>query len=171
MPNTSQSRGFTLIEIMMVVAIIGILSAVAIPMAGRATLRSKQAEISYMLTALENSIEDVYRVNGQFPSATMDASQSPLGSLNPPTTGTGKRYFDCYLNQNWKTVSLSLQIEGATYYSYEFNGWENGSPGASVQAVGDIDGDGVVYSLQQTYLRETGAYQLTGTVEPNPGAF
>jgi type II secretory pathway pseudopilin PulG len=155
---------------MIVVAIIGILSAVAIPMAAHATLRSKSAEISYMMTTFKRAIEDVYRVNSQFPPASMTAA-TPLGTRNPATLGTAKRNFDGFVDANWRVLTLNLQIEGATYYSYSFDGWEGGAPGAWVQAEGDVDGDGSVYSLRQTYVRDTGTYQPNGTTETNAGSF
>jgi prepilin-type N-terminal cleavage/methylation domain-containing protein len=164
------SRGFTLIELMMVVAIIGILSSVALPAMANATLRSKSTERTFISAAIKASIEDVYRLYDQFPPPGTPAG-SPLGVYNPPLPySTGKRYFSGTLG-NWGMLTRYLQIEGSTYYSYRFDGWEGGAPGCWVEASGDLDADGAVYSEQTTYVRMTGSY-LPGTpVITNPTSF
>lgn len=48
----SQSRGFTLVELMVVVAIIGILSAIAVPNFKKYQAKSKQSEAKIQLAAL-----------------------------------------------------------------------------------------------------------------------
>jgi prepilin-type N-terminal cleavage/methylation domain-containing protein len=164
------SRGFTLIELMMVVAIIGILSSVAYPALANATLRSRSTERTYMMAAIKSAIEDVYRLNDRFRPAGTPAG-SPLGNYNPVLPyNQGKRYFDA--NQgSWTILTRYLAIEGATYFSYRFDGWESGAPGCWVEASGDLDGDGIPYVEQTTFLRVTGSYIAGTPVIPNPATF
>ena len=53
-------QGFTLIELMIVVAIIGILAAVALPAYQDYTIRSKMSEVILGMSACRTSITEVY---------------------------------------------------------------------------------------------------------------
>jgi type IV pilus assembly protein PilA len=57
-------QGFTLIELMIVVAIIGILAAVALPAYQDYTVRAKVSEVILALSACRTSITEVYQSGG-----------------------------------------------------------------------------------------------------------
>ena len=59
------SRGFTLIELMIVVAIIGILAAIAIPNFLSFQARARQSETKTNLKAIFTSIQSLYAERGQ----------------------------------------------------------------------------------------------------------
>jgi type IV pilus assembly protein PilA len=90
-------RGFTLIELMMVVAIIGILAAVALPAYQDYTKRSKMAEVILAASLCRTTITEVYQSvasSGSLPSAGSWGCEVASGSgtryaKSVSTTDTG----------------------------------------------------------------------------------
>ena len=67
MSSRARAVGFTLIELMIVVAIIGILAAIAIPSYQDYTVRAQVAEALVLAGELKPSIQDFYKERGRFP--------------------------------------------------------------------------------------------------------
>lgn len=60
-------KGFTLIELMVVVAIVGILSAVALPSYSFYITRAKLSEVLAVVGQAKTSYSEFYQVNGEIP--------------------------------------------------------------------------------------------------------
>src|SRR6267154_3710456 len=65
----AMQKGFTLIELMIVVAIIGILAAIAIPAYQDYTIRAQVTEGLNLADAVKVAVADFYTQNGAFPAA------------------------------------------------------------------------------------------------------
>jgi len=70
-------KGFTLIELMIVVAIIGILAAIALPAYQDYTIRSQVSEGPVLAEGIKVAIVDYYANNGSWP-----ATMSTIGFTN-----------------------------------------------------------------------------------------
>ena len=62
-------QGFTLIELMIVVAIIGILAAIALPAYQDYTVRAKVSEVMLAASAGKTPVAEFYQVKGTLPNA------------------------------------------------------------------------------------------------------
>jgi type IV pilus assembly protein PilA len=78
-------KGFTLIELMIVVAIIGILAAIAIPAYQDYTIRSQVTEGLNLASAVKTSVAEYYAQNGAWPTALVGNVAGSLGYTNAPS--------------------------------------------------------------------------------------
>jgi type IV pilus assembly protein PilA len=88
----SMQQGFTLIELMIVVAIIGILAAVALPAYQDYTVRAKVSEVVLAASGGKTAISEAFQTLGHMPavaSAGITPQSSPfVASVDYTTTAT-----------------------------------------------------------------------------------
>ena len=88
-PLQREATGFTLIEVMVTVAIVAILSAIALPMYGNYLIRGKLVAGTNSLAALRAQMEQYYQDNRQYTSV----STSIVSPCLAPTTANSANTF------------------------------------------------------------------------------
>jgi type II secretion system protein G len=122
------NRGFTLIELMIVVAIIGILAAIAIPLYASIQARARVAKVQADLRTLASAVSMYQAHIGSLPNAITDLTVSVsnnlgqtagpfIGSVPTPPGGgspTWSAYTAAYSSSSDGTFSLTASGDGTT---------------------------------------------------------
>ena len=149
-PRVFTRRGFTLLELMLVVAIIGTISAIALPVFMRYQHRSKTAEVSTNLGSLRIAEESFFTEHGVYRSADPEPALIP-GPAQADFNSAASDY-----------AALGWTPEGRVYFSYAVNVSADGT-GVTADAAADIDGDGIVQLWGYTKSDGSGAF-INGTL-------
>ena len=107
-------KGFTLIELMIVVAIIGILAAVALPAYQDYTKRARASEALSLMSGAKASVTEFYSSNNHFPTGNTSAGlASPAsiagGSVN--SVGVNGSLITAHVKDNIETGSKVIVLK------------------------------------------------------------
>jgi len=103
-------RGFTLIELMIVVAIIGILAAIAIPAYQDYVIRSQVSEGLTLASSVKASVSEFYADRGEWPTDAGTGGTGELGFVAPPS---GKYVTGITVNEGTIVIRFGNQANTA----------------------------------------------------------
>lgn len=109
-PGMRSKGGFTLIELMIVVAIVGVLAAIAIPAYRNYVDRAKMSEVLAALDAISQGASEYHAVLSFFPRSTYGASNLASFSEEYATitlVDSGNRYVAISIRANFTTLDLA----------------------------------------------------------------
>jgi type IV pilus assembly protein PilA len=146
MKQAPPSRGFSLIELMIVIAILGVIASVAIPNFLKFMIRAKTTEATMSVRKLFDGSVAYFLTDRFGPTGAPIPNQFPgsVGPMpNPATLGpqkvvTGVALWDA--QPSW--MALNFAFEDAHYFAYQYRSdGQNNASTFTAYAFGNLDGD------------------------------
>jgi type IV pilus assembly protein PilA len=160
MMRRHRQRAFTLIELMVVVAIIGILAAVALPSFMRNARKAKTAEATVQVQKMyQGSKTYIFNAGQSRNTISPTPPQFPETEALTPTVSccltAGHKCLPnttSFATPTWN--ALNFAVDDPHYYRYEYESTGSASAGAgsafSARAMGDLDCDSTYSTFEMT---------------------
>jgi prepilin-type N-terminal cleavage/methylation domain-containing protein len=155
-----KKSGFTLIELMIVIGILGILASVAVPALVGYSRRAKTSEVANNLRNMYYSARSYFNAERYLRAGGVGGNkclvtETGAGYLEPSVPNAVKQHFDATSHPSW--LAMSYTIQEPVFFGYTFltdytpvGGGNCLPPGSNItpgvvyfmRAHGDLDGDG-----------------------------
>lgn len=115
---SNDHRGFTLVELMITVVIVGILAAIAIPLYQANVKRAKAAEADAALGSIRTALRVYYAENGAYPVKTSATRVDSIGIDINSSDLTGKYFSISNYTYTGTTTTYTVKATNATLGIY-----------------------------------------------------
>jgi len=150
-------NGFTLLELMIVVAIIGILASIAIPSFQSFQNRSKRSEAMGNLVGIARAQKGFFAEFNSFVGVPVSHPGGGLGAAKRPWTADAETDFGAF----------GFRPEGQVFFDYDVNVDESACAGCfTATAYGDVDANGKISMVQYVEPSADGASHLSALIVP-----
>ena len=109
--DMKRQAGITLIELMIVVAIIGIIAAIALPNYSRYVERARAGDAQGALMSLAGAMERYHTANSTYVGASVGASAGDIFPAEAPLDGNAKYYDLVIVNDGGELTATSYRLE------------------------------------------------------------
>jgi type IV pilus assembly protein PilA len=136
-------KGFTLIELMIVVAIIGILAAVAIPSYQDYTARAQVSEAMSLNSGMKTALSEFFADQGRFPTGPASVSNTLNGKYVSTITFANQAGGTVNVDATLRTTGVAQAVQGKIFSVGTTSGgirWSCGTlPGMQAAATTTLD--------------------------------
>ena len=150
-------RGFSLIELMTVVVIIGVLGSVALPAFMKYVKKSKTTEAILNLRKIYDGEHAYYMEERVDSLGTLISKQFVQAPMTPDTVPGANKTIANFSDSTW--AALRFNVDSPVFYSYATDASGTGTAAMfTARAMGDLDGDG-----------QTSLFERLGSIDLNTG--
>lgn len=162
--NTNKAKGFTIVELLVVIVVIGILAAISIVSYTGVTKRANTAAVKGNLDAIVNAAESYYSGLAYYPTeSTIVSGKDSNGAVTA----------DVFSKLSTSTTFISNSASGEAYTTYPANA-ANATVSATTQTYGLSDTNGkksILYIPKGTGTTETGVCIVYWDYDTSTAAF
>lgn len=137
MSRRHRRHGFSILELVIVMAVMGLLASLAIPNLNASLKRARSVEALQTLGAIQRSMVEYYNRNGEYPRVA--------GAKNPVEPGYSQERMRLTL-PGWSDLTFRPDATYRYRYSFTpiFDSPGGRATGISLEAKGDTDNDKIV---------------------------